>query len=55
MPFGVLDFPDIAIVYARFAALAALSADLGGWLLLYAGLDRDGVERGGCGFAGRGT
>ncbi|MFZ0663170.1 MAG: hypothetical protein WAM66_10795 [Acidobacteriaceae bacterium] len=43
MPVGVLDFPDIATVYARFAALTALSADLGGWLLLYARLDRDGV------------
>lgn len=43
MPVGVLDFPEISVVYARFAALTALSVDLGGWLLLYAGLDRDGV------------
>jgi len=38
-----LDFPDVAVVYARFCSLAALSADLGGWLLLYRGLDHDGV------------
>lgn len=43
MPAGVLDFPDISVVYERYAALTELSADLGGWLLLYAGLDRDGV------------
>jgi Urocanase Rossmann-like domain len=40
---ATLDFPDIERVYARFAALSAASADLGGRLLLYCGLDRDGV------------
>lgn len=43
MPSGVLDFPDISVVYGRYVALAQLSADFGGWLLLYAGLDRAGV------------
>ena len=47
MPSSELDFPEIAAVYARFAALMAmLSApghDLGGWMLLYSGLDRDGL------------
>ncbi|MGB0123314.1 MAG: hypothetical protein WA419_11050 [Silvibacterium sp.] len=43
MLFGALDFPDIALVYARFAALTALSSDLGGWLLLYSVLDCDGI------------
>ena len=43
MPFGILDFPDISVVYGRYAALMELSADVGGWLLLYAGLDRNGV------------
>jgi urocanate hydratase len=43
MPSGVLEFPVISDVYARYAALTELSADIGGWLLLYAGLDRDGV------------
>lgn len=43
MPSGVLDFPDISEVYARFAALMELSADLGGWLLLFSGLDRGGI------------
>jgi Urocanase Rossmann-like domain len=38
-----LDFPDIADVYERFAALTALSPNLGGSLLLYVGLDRSGV------------
>jgi hypothetical protein len=37
------DFPDIADVYERFATLTALSPQLGGSLLLYAGLDRSGV------------
>lgn len=40
---SVLDFPDISVVYGRFAALTASSADVGGWLLLFAGLDRDGI------------
>lgn len=40
---GNLEFPDISRAYGRFSALAALSADVGGWLLLYTGLDRDGV------------
>jgi urocanate hydratase len=43
MPFGVLEFPDISVVYGRYAALMELSADVGGWLLLYAGLDRAGA------------
>ena len=43
MPRGVLEFPDISVVYGRYAALTELSADGGGWLLLYAGLDADGV------------
>ena len=43
MPLGNLVFPDISIVYGRFAALTDVSADLGGWLLLYARLDGDGV------------
>jgi len=38
-----LDFPDMTQVYARFAALAAVSVDLGGRLLLYSGLDREGI------------
>ena len=37
------DFPDIAMVYERFAALTASSLELGGCLLLYAGLDRSGM------------
>lgn len=40
---GDLDFPEIWEVYAQFDALTALSADLGGWLLLYLGLDREGI------------
>lgn len=36
-------YPEIQEVYARFAALTALSADLGGWLLLYSELDRAGI------------
>jgi urocanate hydratase len=47
MPSGELDFPEIAAVYARYAALMALSPGpghhLGGWLLLYSGLDREGI------------
>src|SRR6185437_2272468 len=43
MPAGVLDFPDISVVYERYAALTELSAELGGCLLLYAGLDAGGV------------
>lgn len=43
MPSGVLDFPEIAAIYARFTALMSLSADLGGCLLLYMVLDPDGV------------
>jgi Urocanase Rossmann-like domain len=38
-----LDFPKIEMVYGRFAALAALDADLGGLLLLYAGLEAEGI------------
>lgn len=40
---AALDCPDISVVYARFAALTALSADVGGWLLLYTGLDAHGM------------
>lgn len=43
MPFAELDFPEIVTVYARFAALMAMTPDLGGWLLLCSGLDRDGI------------
>lgn len=43
MPSGGLDFPEIAAVYGRFAALTALSPNLGGHLLLYTRLDRDGI------------
>jgi urocanate hydratase len=43
MPSAELEFPEIADVYARFAALMAMSSDLGGWLLLYSGLDREGI------------
>ncbi len=43
MLFGELDFPEIVDVYLRFAALTALSADLGGSLLLYSGLDSNGI------------
>src|SRR6185437_9040503 len=43
MPSGILEFPDISVVYSRYAALMDLSADVGGWLLLYAGLDCEGV------------
>lgn len=46
MPSGELEFPEIAAVYARFAALMDLSADVGGWLMLYSGLDRDGIAVG---------
>jgi Urocanase Rossmann-like domain len=43
MPSGGLNFPEIAAVYARFAALTAMSAEPGGCLLLYSGLDREGI------------
>jgi len=43
MPSGGLDFPEIGEIYARFAALTSLSSDMGGWLLLYAGLDCEGI------------
>jgi hypothetical protein len=47
MPSGELDFPEITAVYARYAALTSLSSgrgrDLGGSLLLYSGLDREGI------------
>lgn len=43
MPGGVLEFPDISVVYGRYAALTELSAELGGWLLLYARLNAGGV------------
>jgi urocanate hydratase len=52
MPFGKsilldrpssLEFPELASIYNRFAALQALSANLGGSLLLHAWLDPDGV------------
>lgn len=40
---GALEFPEIAVVYARFAALMAMSSDFGGWLLLYSRLDHEGI------------
>ena len=43
MSSGALEFPAIAVVYARFIALTSLSADLGGQLLLYIGLDPEGI------------
>src|SRR5271170_4477854 len=45
MAFGhdLQDFPDIAEVYERFAALTASSRELGGSLLLYTELDRSGI------------
>lgn len=43
MPSGALDFPDIPQIYARFAALAKLSPEPGGSLLLYTGFDSDGI------------
>jgi hypothetical protein len=39
-----LDFPDVADIYDRFAALTADSAERGGSLVVYAGLDRGGIE-----------
>lgn len=38
-----LEFPDITDVYERFAALTAVSPELGGSLLVYLGLDRSGI------------
>lgn len=43
MSSGGLEFPEIESVYARFAALTDSSADMGGWLVLYSRLDRDGI------------
>jgi hypothetical protein len=43
MPSDLLEFPEISVVYARFAALTVESSNLGGTLLLYSGLDRDGI------------
>jgi len=43
MPDGILEFPDISVVYGRYAALTELSVELGGWLLLYARLNAGGV------------
>jgi len=37
------DFPNLKEVYERFAAVTALSPELGGSLLLYTELDRSGV------------
>ena len=37
------DLPDIEDIYKRFAALTANSPELGGSLLVYAGLDRNGI------------
>lgn len=39
----LLDFPDIAEVYERFAALTALTPELGGSFLLHTELDRSGI------------
>jgi hypothetical protein len=41
--FSSLEFPEMAITYDRFAALQSLTPELGGWLLLHACLDREGV------------
>lgn len=41
MPFGDLELPELSLIYARFAALTGMSADLGGWLLLYSGLSHE--------------
>ena len=43
MPSGGLDFPEIDVIYAQFAALTALFPEPGGHLLLYAGLDHEGI------------
>lgn len=43
MRVGDLVFPELSSIYARFVALTAMDADLGGKLLLYSGLDRDGI------------
>jgi urocanate hydratase len=43
MPASDLNFPEIPDVYERFRALAAMSPNPRGWLLLYSGLDRDGI------------
>jgi hypothetical protein len=40
-----LEFPEIAVVYDRYSALQSLSPRSGGWLLLHARLDREGVAR----------
>ncbi len=37
------EFPDVTDVYDRFAALTAMSPELGGSLLVYVGLDRSGI------------
>lgn len=39
-----LDFPDIADIYDRFSKLTEESADLGGSLVVYAGLAWGGIE-----------
>jgi len=43
MPSGGLDFPEIDVIYARFAALTAFFPEPGGHLLLYGGLDYEGI------------
>src|ERR1700739_2309239 len=43
MSFGDPELPELSLIYARFAALTSISADLGGLLLLYAGLDPEGM------------
>lgn len=40
---GSLEFPEIEAIYARFSALTAWRAELGGALLLYSGLAAEGV------------
>lgn len=43
MSFGDSELPELSLIYARFAALTSISADLGGRLLLYSGLDLEGM------------
>lgn len=43
MPFGDLELPELSLIYARFAALTSMSADLSGWLLLYSALNYEGA------------
>jgi hypothetical protein len=44
MSSGALEFPEIAIVYARYSALASATNDLSGSLVLYSGVSADGIS-----------